>query len=449
MTDFAKKVYSTIEKYSMLSHGEQVVVGLSGGADSVALVSVLKSLGYKVCAVHINHMLRGEESNRDEKFVSEFCKNNEIELFTFRVDVSSVASLNHISEEVAGRNVRYEHFKKVSDLKGIVKIAVAHNKNDNFETMIFNMARGTALKGISGIAPVNESIIRPLIDCDRTEIEDYINRSGFSFVNDSTNFENIYSRNIIRNQVIPYISKINSNCISNAKRCSDILREEDNFLDSITEHFMQANVSFSPEEVKLHLSDKTDPVILRRAICKCIAYVTVDNVPISCSYIENILNLSSNGKQFFVGDKLCVSRSYDSLIFSAKKKKSSDYEYKITNFDDLIITETNEKISFDIVPVEEFNKRNAKKTYLDADKVGDIIIRNRRAGDRFTPSGMKGTKKLKDYFIDNKIASHERNMVPLFISDGEIACIMGMRVSEKYKIDSSTKKILCISKSSL
>lgn len=447
MNLFESSVKETIARYDMLLPEEKVIVGLSGGADSVSLINVLKNLKYDVIAVHVNHMIRGEEAQRDEKFVVDFCKDNNIPLETYHIDVPSIAKEQCISEELAGRNVRYSCFDKSMKKYKATKIAVAHNMDDNLETMLFNLVRGSGIKGLCGIPPVNGYIIRPLIETERADIESYLQKCNIKFITDSSNNENVYSRNIIRNCIIPHFKKINTSYLKNAKRCGDILRDENAYIQKMTNEYINKNCIFNPENITVHIECSEDSVIIRRAIIECIRRSGFYKGELSYKNVSDILSLQT-GKVFHLGDGVTISAAYNDIIISYNVKNTPQYEYGISaHCKSLKVKEISEKLNFEVIPYSDnidYTQRNA--SFLDLDKLGNLSVRNRRIGDRFIPSGMKNEKKLKDFLIDLKVPAYLRDSLPILCSDNTIAALIGTRTGELFKIDNQTKNILKITR---
>ena len=234
MTQFELYVEATIKKYNMLDVGDTVIAGVSGGADSVAMLHTLCSLRDKyklhiICA-HLNHGIRGEEAQRDTDYVKQLCGKLGVECITEYKDIPAIAAESRQSEELAGRNQRYMLFEKLLKEAGGGKIAVAHNKNDSVETVLIKLTRGCSLNGLRGIAPVNGNIVRPLIECDRASIEQYLHDSHVPYMTDSTNNENIYTRNIVRNSVIPVLQSINPGFVNTVFANSRLIAEDDDYL---------------------------------------------------------------------------------------------------------------------------------------------------------------------------------------------------------------------------
>ena len=231
------KVKKTIADNNMFSAGDKVLVALSGGCDSVCLCLVLKELNIDFAVAHLNHSIR-TEADSDEEFCREFAKQLNVDFYTEKKDIPKIAKEEGVSQEVAGRNARYDFFNKLCKEKNFSKIAVAHNLNDNAETVILNLLRGSGLKGLCGIPKTRDKIIRPLIDVSRSEIEEFVKNKGQEFVTDKTNFSNDYTRNKIRNNVIDKLIEINPNALSNISKTTEILSKDDLFFDEASEKYV-------------------------------------------------------------------------------------------------------------------------------------------------------------------------------------------------------------------
>ncbi len=280
-SNFLEKATASIERYHMLDHGDTVVVGLSGGADSTALLYLLNDLKMEynltLIAAHLNHGIRGAEADRDERFCKELCHKLGIDIYAFHLDVPSLAKERGVSEEVAGRDARYEFFCGLAGEKG--KIATAHNAQDSVETLILNLCRGTGLRGLTGIPPtrtithqgnchsdalVETLIIRPILECTREDIEEYLSSKGQDFVTDSTNLEDDYTRNRVRHYIIPELLKVNENAIGNITRCLDTIRDDSAFIERAADELLSSARHGDTYDVEtLRIADKA---ILSRAI---------------------------------------------------------------------------------------------------------------------------------------------------------------------------------------
>ena len=437
---FENKIKWTIEKYNMLDSGEQVIAALSGGADSVCLVLVLKKLGYKVCAVHVNHMLRGEESDRDEDFCRDLCRTQGIELFRERVNVREYMKDTGLSLETAARELRYNAFKQAANYFGNekLKVATAHNADDCLETAVFNLTRGSGIKGLCGVPPVRENFIRPLVNTSRAEIEEYLNEKSQRFVTDSTNFEADCSRNIIRLNVIPQLKKINGGILKSYMRSREIFSEDDDFLmREATKVFENSKTNGGFETAKfiyLHNSIKN------RVLGEILRTV---NVGISAEKISELDEVCKRqGKINLKKDLFAVCR--DGLLkFETAPKEHICYETEI---------EINRKYDFfgrkvtlvEIDPEEAKVYKKFTKDIMDYDKIkGIIVLRNRRQGDRISLAGRGFTSSVKKLFNANVDALLRESRV-ILENQGELIFLEGFGVSERVKIDENTSRALRI-----
>lgn len=301
------KVKQTIEKYNLIDKNDKILVAVSGGPDSISLLDILFKLGYDVCVAHINHGLR-ENAIYDENFVKEFCEKRDIPCYIKRINLKE--NLNGMSTEEAGRKARYEFFDEICVKYGCTKIATAHNSNDNVETVIMNMIRGSGLSGLKGIEPKRGNIVRPLIEIPRKEIEEYCEKNNLNPRHDESNDETKYTRNKVRLELIPYIEKnINSNVINNITRMSEIISEEERFiLDMVNTSYNEIVQKETENEVicNLKLFNKLDIVIKKRLILKLIIKVLGNAKDIEKVHIDDIVKLCENN----VGGKYLTPNKY-------------------------------------------------------------------------------------------------------------------------------------------
>ena len=270
-----EKVIDTIKKYKLIEKGDKIVLGVSGGPDSIAMLDILKDLRnkfeFEIYVCHLNHMIRGQEAINDQKYVEQYCNKNQIEFFTKNVNIIEISNNQKIGTEECGRNARYNFFEEILEKTKSNKIATAHNKKDNAETVLMHLLRGSGISGLKGIKPIrNNKFIKPLIECDRKEIEEYCKQKNLNPCIDKTNFENTYTRNKIRNIVIPYIKKeFNPNIIETLSRLSEVVSSEDEFLDRITQKEFENIVLLENEhqiDLKLKEFNLLDNVIKNRLI---------------------------------------------------------------------------------------------------------------------------------------------------------------------------------------
>ncbi len=445
MLNFKDNVISAIKKFNMITPGERIVVGLSGGADSCALAHVLsdiaKDLSFTLIAAHLNHGIRGDEALHDKEFSKSFASKLGIDIITKDACVPQYAKEHKLSEEMAARIVRYEFFNEVCTQYNCTKIAVAHNKNDNAETILLNLIRGSGSKGFDGIRPVNGNIIRPLIGISRTEIEDYAKDNGISYVTDSTNTQDIYARNIIRHHLLPKMAEINSGALNNIIRCSEILSIESDYMEE--EIKLHKLFRFSEDSVIIDRRefDSLHPALARRALFKAIHLACGNTQNVCSKQIDLLLSGVKTGNTFSFGNGSRAYITYDSLVFTKQLNTVSSYEYEVSVPCTIQVKETG--LTYKLEFTDSFTKK-PNSVCLSADKLGSLTLRTRKDGDTFKPYGMTGSKKLKSFYIDCKIPSIERNFYPLLTSGNKILAVIPLRINEDFKITEHTQKILRI-----
>ena len=306
-----EKVLETIKKYNLISKNDKIVVAVSGGPDSMCLLHILLSLreeyNLELNVAHINHMIR-ENAIIDEEYVKAFCEENNVKLFVKKADVLSISKENMIGTEEAGRKVRYEFFNEVKEMTSSNKIAIAHNKNDKVETVLLNLIRGTGTYGLIGIEPKNGIYIRPLLEIERKDIEEYCKINNINPRIDESNFQNIYNRNKIRNVVIPFIEKeFNPNIINTISRLSDIVKEEENYFNELVElEYKNIVIEETNDYIKLNLREfnKINIVIRKRLIFYTINKLLGNTMGIEKIHVEDIIKLCSNN----IGNKYLVPK---------------------------------------------------------------------------------------------------------------------------------------------
>lgn len=309
----------------LIKDGDKIVLGVSGGPDSMCMLDMLQELkekhiiDFQIYVAHINHMIR-EEADDDEKYVQDYCNKKNIECFVTKIDVTQIASINKIGTEEAGRKVRYDFFEEVLQKTGSNKIAIAHNKNDKIETIIMNLLRGSGLSGLKGIEPIRDNkYIRPLIECERNEIEEYCKERQLNPRIDKTNFENEYTRNKIRNIVIPYIQKeFNPNIIKTLSRLSEVATDESNYIDLQTQKIYQKLlIEKSKDQIIINLKEfnKQENVIKKRLILKAIEQLMGSTDRIEKIHIEDIVKLCVNN----IGNKYLMPNKNLKILIKNKK----------------------------------------------------------------------------------------------------------------------------------
>lgn len=451
-----EKVLRTIEKYNMIEKDDKIVMGISGGPDSLCMLDVLFNLkgkfNLKLYVVHVNHMIRGEDAKKDAAFVEKLCKDLDLPFFLFEENVPYLAKKMGLSEEQAGRYVRYKAFEETLKKVGGNKIAVAHNKNDVAETVLLNILRGTGLRGLIGIKPVNGNIIRPLIEIERREIEKYLKDKNLHPRIDHTNYEDLYTRNKIRLKVIPYIEEVfKIDLVENLSRMAAILLEEDDYLEAKCEEVFNQICEINGEEIKVDVDalKSQHTAIKRRLVKRMYLYVKGETDGLEYGHVEDVLNLldKPTSSKIDLPFEIEALKMYNNLVIRKKKTKEKVKFKEVLKIPGVTTIEGIGKFKayvVDISQVDDFNKGEYIK-FFDYDKIkGEIVVKSREDGDRFSPLGMRGTKKLKEFFIDKKIPREERDYIPLVAIGKEIVWVVGYRMSEKFKVDKNTSKVLVI-----
>ena len=310
-----QKVLNTIKEYKLIENGDRVIVGVSGGPDSISLLNVLnefqknKIINFEIIVAHINHQIR-EEADSDEEFVKEYCKKNQIKCYTKRIDVIKYANNNKMGLEEAGRKIRYDFFDEILRKENANKIAIAHNKNDKAETIIMNIIRGSGISGLRGIEPIRDGkYIRPIIDCERYEIEKYAEENKLNPRIDKTNFENDCTRNKIRNIVLPYVKKeFNSNIVETLNRLSLVVAETDEYIKrQVIEEYNKIKIEENVEKIVLNLKEFNlkDMLIRKRLLIYTISKVLGNSQNIEKVNVEDIIKMCEKniGNKFLMPNK--------------------------------------------------------------------------------------------------------------------------------------------------
>ncbi|HHV29553.1 tRNA lysidine(34) synthetase TilS [Acetivibrio mesophilus] len=462
------KVLEAIKKYNVVHSKDRIVVGVSGGPDSVCLLHILyqlrESMDLGLVAVHVNHMLRGNESLEDEAFVENLCVKLNVELITRRIDIKKLAKERKLSLEEAGRIERYRLFDEVADSHNAQRIAVAHNKNDQAETVLMNIIRGAGLDGLRGMDYIRGRIIRPLLGIERWEIEDYCRSNSLNPRIDSSNLEDIYTRNRVRLDLIPYIDKLfNADIVNGISKMADLIRDDGNFIDKqIDVIFNKALVKSDDGEILLDLSVLKECHIAaqRRVLRNSIKKVKGNIKGIAIIHIDSIIDLIENGatgSMLHLPDGVRAVKSYETLkiYLNGCEEEDLSFDKELNIPGATIINEINGKMEAYVIDVSTnaFNIKDFTNIpdksgvqFFDYDKLKEgIYLRNRRDGDVFKPLKSNGTKKLKKFFVDNKIPRESRNRIPLISKDKEIVWIIGFKISDKFKVTENTKTILKLS----
>ena len=412
----------TVEKYNMLQNGDSVIVALSGGADSVALLDTLNSIKEKynltLYAVHVNHGLRGEESQRDENFCKSLCEKYGVKLFVRHENVSELAKKYKISEELCGRNVRYSAFEELSEQLS-AKVATAHTASDNAETLLFNITRGASLGGVCAIPPVRGYIIRPLIECTRVQIEEYCSEKNLDFVTDSTNLTDDYTRNKIRHNVIPALKEINPAFENSALRLSENAREISDYLSVMTDKAISESKCNYGYDCKTLLSNHN--AIIKNAVavlCKRCADFSAEQ-----RHIELIIDIMRNGGAVNLTEKYSAVSKQGLLRFVFSNEENQLDEIKLCE-------NTEFEYCGKTYLVTKDNSDKENKNSVNADSLNKkAVFRTRQSKDMFTYPKRKVTKPLRKVMNELKIPAEQRDKSVVLAVDNVILWCEGVGVS--------------------
>lgn len=436
---FERCVARTISRHALLSVGKLYLVGLSGGADSVALVCCLKSLGYRIEAVHCNFELRGVESDRDEAFVRNFCVQQGILLHVRHFQTESYARKHHVSIEMAARDLRYDWFRTLSEERGASGIVVAHHRDDDAETVLMNMIRGTGIRGLCGMKYKHENILRPLLDVSREDIENYLMGLGQTYVTDSSNLENDVTRNKIRLDILPLLRAINPSVGQTlhelAKRMTDV--------ELLYQKAVKEAVARVFRDGKIALRELRKEYGAESVLFEILAPMGFNSAQVSAIYEQTDHHVS--GRIYESNDwMLLCDREY--LI--CREKNGNIGELLTDELPDAGEISVTESMKFLITShsADAYTIRKEKSFLcLDADKVRlPLHVRRWQMGDRFYPFGMKGSKLVSDYLTDCKKSKFEKNDQLVLVSGENLVWVVGERSDRRFSIDASTRRVLQI-----
>lgn len=420
MDIFLKKVFDFCQEYDMLPAGGNVLACVSGGADSMCLLQILFRLstihGFSLYAAHFNHNIRGAESDADEYFVKDYCSKIGVRLFIGSEDVPGRALKDGIGIEEAGRNMRYGFFYRCAEKLGGAKIATAHNADDNLETILMRIVRGTGLRGLCGIPPVRDNIIRPIMCLSRSEIENYNSQNLIPHREDSTNADDAYSRNNIRIHVMPILRAMNANISQSSIEMSRLLRMDESYLQSLAQDF-----------ITKHVSNKTVNAALLRELPYSVSSRVIRSIcglEISSGHVSAVLKLalSVDPSASLSLPGMTIRREYDNIIFGSSADFNQIPETILKIGSAIEVPGSNLIIRCEEAKICEIHKSFTTFLFKSSAICGNILIRSRKAGDRIRLSYKSGSKSVKKLFIEKKIPSVKRLSVPIICdSVGPIA----------------------------
>ena len=434
-----EKVKTYIDENRLLTPGNKVIVGVSGGIDSVALLHLLQRLGVECIVAHCNFHLRAEESDRDEQFVKDVTKQLGLPFYRIDFDTLKYAANNKISVEMAARELRYEWFESLAKKMDAQAIAVAHHLDDSIETLLMNLIRGTGLRGLTGISARNGLVIRPLLCCTREELFQYVTFHQLAYVEDSTNALNDYQRNKIRNQLLPLLEDINPSVrqtlYQSLERFSGTYKVYEEFIDSYKKLLMKDENGTIIIDISL---------ILKLPDVTTVLYEFLSPYGFNAQVVQQVVSHlnDTSGKKFYSSTYRLV-KDRQNLILT-KRTRDEKISIQIDEGRDIITYPLPLSIHYSDVNNVEINK-NKNVLTIDADLVKfPLILRKWEEGDVFVPFGMKGMKKLSDFFIDNKFSLPDKENTWLLVSDEKIVWIVGHRADNRFRVTAETRKIIII-----
>ena len=440
---FLRKIEQFIEQKELMNNSQLYLVALSGGADSVALLLALKKLGYNIEAAHCNFHLRGEESDRDEDFCKNLCRELDIKLHLAHFDTQTNASLHGISIEMAARNLRYNYFKALLKDINASAVCVAHHKDDSAETLLLNLVRGTGIEGLTGIKSKNNRIVRPFLCVRRNEIVNYLEQQNQLFVTDSSNLVNDVQRNKIRLDVMPLLQTINPLVVEHLNQTGEYIEEAASILNTALEQMQNRVVLLKTEEQTIidieRLEKEQSSNYLLWYILKNYGFNAAQIKQISCGLKTSVGKVweSTTHALTINNNKIIVEP-----LFTCDSK-----EYRLIEEG---LYHLNSKLSIEIkkepYSIDNGFSKDPKDVWIDADKVVfPLSVRLIKEGDRMIPLGMKGSKLISDILTDTKVSYFDRQrQYVLLNNDQQIIWLVGRRIDDRYKITSSTKTVLKI-----
>jgi len=432
----SQHIQKALSEHCLISESDKLLVAVSGGADSMALLHLLHSLGFTIAAAHCNFNLRAKDSDSDEKVVRSYCNSNSIELHVKSFDTRIYAKDQGISIEMAARDLRYGWFKQLKNKYQFQAIVTGHHGNDSIETFFLNLVRGTGVKGLSGIQFRNGDVVRPLLDFSRAEVEAYCNEHSISFVHDKSNDDTKFMRNKIRHEIIPVLESINPSFFYTMQANMAHVKEAEHLLEFEVDRFRE-----------LVLVDEHDKVIIPISKfeefpqCRTILFEVLRPYGFNSSVVNDVITqlYGNSGKQFF-SDRYRLIKDRHNLIIMPKQEVGVMHfwleEGKSTQLLKMQVKIFSKPLEF------KFSK-DSRLIHLDADLVDlPMLVRKWQKGDAFMPLGMKGFKKVSDFFIDEKYSLAEKEEAWLMISGDDIVGILGQRIDDRFKVSNRTKNIL-------
>ncbi len=443
----------------LLKKGDKVLVACSGGADSMGLLTVLLELqpeySLRLALAHFNHRLR-RSADRDERFVAETARRSGLPLYLRREDIRSYAAAHGLNIEEAGRGRRYEFLRETAARIGAAKVATGHTLNDQAETVLMRLLRGSGPAGLAGIAPlVDGLIVRPLLEVERSEVEAYLEEKGVTYCEDESNRDLRYLRNRIRLLLIPYLQEhFEPKIRQNLARLAEIAREDEEWLRTISRRRMEKVMTLRKGRLRLDAAALASlpAALARRAVREWISRLKGDLRRISFADVEAVRRLDE-GRKLHLPGSLVLARERGQIFLQDQPEQAVSYEYVWDGREDLDIGETGHRFAGKRLSARTnpgFSFADGRRAYLDAARLRfPIVARSRREGDRYRPLGAPGRKKLKELMRAKGIPLRERDRRPVFLSGDQIIWVLGLPVAEEFKVTPRTKALFLIEKKNI
>ena len=451
-----------IIKQHMIEPGDRIVIGLSGGSDSVYLFRVLAQLSaemqFEIIAVHVEHGIRGKDADADAEFAENLSLTYGVECIRFAYDIPQIAKKHGFTEEEAGRIKRYETFERVCKEKGANKIAVAHHADDNAETLLFNLVRGSGIRGMGGMRPINDNIIRPLLCVTKKQILQELGKMGQSYRTDQTNFDTAYSRNRIRNNIIPELLLVNEAAVSNINSAMEQIRGADSYIALQAASIAGKCLRYAQGATFISITS-----LLREHefMQSCVVKIAIEEVcglkkDITSAHVRMVMDLiyMENGKRCDLPYGVSAYKEYDEIRLAKAFTRNEDTEAKADmdglikgevlrlNFDDRIY----ELMLDNSADTTEIKRQNPYTKFIDCDKIKNSLrVRHPQEGDYLVINDKGSQKKLTRYLIDEKIPKTLRNTMSVIADGSHVIWVVGMRISSYYMVSDETGNILRIS----
>ena len=439
-----KRVQEFIGKQQLLPNDAKVLVALSGGADSVALLRILLSLGYTCRAVHCNFHLRGEESNRDEQFVTALCHTLGVECEVVHFDTLAHAAEHKQSVEMAARELRYREFEHLRQAYGLDAIAVAHHQDDAVETLLLNLIRGAGINGLTGMKVKNGHVVRPLLCLTRDEVMDYLDHLEQAYVTDSTNLTDMYARNKVRLQLLPLMQQINPAAKSNIMQATIHLGEAATVYNKVMAQAQVDLVTPQPDGFDIDIE-----ALLATDVPQTHLFEILYPYGFNSAQVADILRSlhAEAGRVFQTTDyTLLRDRTHLHVRNTAPSQADEETSYTLPESGILELPDGTRLNVHSIEPDATWQvPRRSDVVCLDASRITEpLILRHPRQGDRFTPFGMRGSKLLSDFYTDIKLPHTEKTRQWLLCHGEDIVWAVGLRGSERYRLDKTPERVICI-----